>query len=66
MLNKIARHVQAAGATVLRGGVFKPRTSPYSFQGHGEPALKWMRACGDDWQYFDMLVGGLVSNAVIS
>src|SRR5437763_12416854 len=48
MLNKIARHVQAAGATVLRGGVFKPRTSPYSFQGHGEPALKWMRACGDD------------------
>jgi 3-deoxy-7-phosphoheptulonate synthase len=48
MLNRIARHVQAAGATVLRGGVFKPRTSPYSFQGHGEPALKWMRACGDD------------------
>jgi len=48
MLNKIARHVQAAGATVLRGGVFKPRTSPYSFQGHGEPALKWMRACGDE------------------
>jgi 3-deoxy-7-phosphoheptulonate synthase len=48
MLNKIARHVQAGGATVLRGGVFKPRTSPYSFQGHGEPALKWMRACGDE------------------
>ena len=48
MLNRIARHVQAAGATVLRGGVFKPRTSPYSFQGHGEPALKWMRACGDE------------------
>jgi len=48
MLNKIARHVRDAGATVLRGGVFKPRTSPYSFQGHGEPALKWMRACGDE------------------
>jgi 3-deoxy-7-phosphoheptulonate synthase len=48
MLNKIARHVREGGATVLRGGVFKPRTSPYSFQGHGEPALKWMRACGDE------------------
>lgn len=48
MLNKIARHVRAGGATVLRGGVFKPRTSPYSFQGHGEPALKWMRGCGDE------------------
>src|SRR5206468_4418697 len=48
MLNKIARHVRDGGATVLRGGGFKPRTSPYSFQGHGEPALRWMRACGDE------------------
>ncbi len=48
MLNTIARHVRAGGATVLRGGAFKPRTSPYSFQGHGETALKWMRACGDE------------------
>src|SRR5438874_6118044 len=48
MLNTIARHVRDAGATVLRGGAFKPRTSPYSFQGHGEEALKWMRACGDE------------------
>jgi 3-deoxy-7-phosphoheptulonate synthase len=48
MLNRIAREVRAAGATVLRGGVYKPRTSPYSFQGHGEPALKWMRECGDE------------------
>jgi 3-deoxy-7-phosphoheptulonate synthase len=48
MLNRIARHVRDGGATVLRGGVFKPRTSPYSFQGHGEPALKWMRATGDE------------------
>src|SRR5205823_8845150 len=44
----IARHVRDAGATVLRGGAFKPRTSPYSFQGHGEEALRWMRACGDE------------------
>jgi 3-deoxy-7-phosphoheptulonate synthase len=48
MLNKIARLVRAGGATILRGGAFKPRTSPYSFQGHGEQALKWMRACGDE------------------
>src|SRR4051794_29386148 len=48
MLYKIARHVQGAGATILRGGVYKPRTSPYSFQGLGLQALKWMRACGDE------------------
>ena len=47
MLNTIARHVRDGGATILRGGAFKPRTSPYSFQGHGEEALKWMRDCGD-------------------
>ncbi|MCA9883523.1 MAG: 3-deoxy-7-phosphoheptulonate synthase [Anaerolineae bacterium] len=34
--------VKEAGATALRGGAFKPRTSPYSFQGHGEQGLKWM------------------------
>jgi 3-deoxy-7-phosphoheptulonate synthase len=48
MLSKIARQVRAGGATILRGGAFKPRTSPYSFQGHGEEALKWMRDCGDE------------------
>ncbi len=37
-----ARAVKAAGAHVLRGGVWKPRTSPYSFQGHGERALAWL------------------------
>ena len=36
----------SAGATVLRGGAYKPRTSPYSFQGHGEDALKWLRDAG--------------------
>lgn len=39
MLLEIARSVQAAGAVLLRGGAFKPRTSPYSFQGLGELAL---------------------------
>jgi 3-deoxy-7-phosphoheptulonate synthase len=48
MLWTIARQVRQYGATVLRGGAFKPRTSPYSFQGLGEEALKWMRACGDE------------------
>lgn len=36
----VARSVKKSGAALLRGGAFKPRTSPYSFQGHGEPALK--------------------------
>jgi 3-deoxy-7-phosphoheptulonate synthase len=48
MLYKIARHVRDGGATILRGGVYKPRTSPYSFQGLGVQALKWMRTCGDE------------------
>ena len=34
--------VKEAGATALRGGAFKPRTSPYSFQGHGEEGLQWL------------------------
>jgi 3-deoxy-7-phosphoheptulonate synthase len=38
----IAGRVKAAGATVLRGGAFKPRTSPYSFQGLGEEGLKYL------------------------
>jgi 3-deoxy-7-phosphoheptulonate synthase len=47
-LGAVARSVQSSGARVLRGGAFKPRTSPYSFQGHGEEALKWMREAGDE------------------
>ncbi len=35
-----ARAVKAAGAHMLRGGAFKPRTSPYAFRGHGEKGLK--------------------------
>ena len=44
----VARSVAASGARILRGGAFKPRTSPYSFQGYGEEALKWMRAAADE------------------
>lgn len=42
LLISIAKKVKSAGATVLRGGAFKPRTSPYSFQGLGEEGLKYL------------------------
>src|SRR5216110_2290207 len=42
-----AEAVAKVGARVLRGGAFKPRSSPYSFQGHGEEALKLLREAGD-------------------
>jgi 3-deoxy-7-phosphoheptulonate synthase len=47
LLHEIAGHVKAAGANILRGGAFKPRTSPYSFQGLGEEGLKILRDVGD-------------------
>ena len=43
MLFETARAVEKAGAQVLRGGAFKPRSSPYSFQGLGEEGLKLLR-----------------------
>jgi 3-deoxy-7-phosphoheptulonate synthase len=46
----IAKAVSEAGAKVLRGGAFKPRTSPYSFQGMGEDGLKLMRAAADEYK----------------
>jgi len=42
VLLKTAKAVKKAGATVLRGGAYKPRTSPYSFQGLGEKGLKML------------------------
>lgn len=45
-LLKIAQEVKKAGATFLRGGAFKPRTSPYSFQGLGEEGLKFLAEAG--------------------
>ncbi|HTL46616.1 MAG TPA: 3-deoxy-7-phosphoheptulonate synthase [Verrucomicrobiae bacterium] len=41
---KLARLMKKSGATVLRGGAFKPRTSPYDFQGLGEIGLKYLAA----------------------
>ncbi len=43
-----ARAVKAAGATMLRGGAFKPRTSPYVFQGLGLEGLKLLRGASDE------------------
>ncbi|HEA46804.1 MAG TPA: 3-deoxy-7-phosphoheptulonate synthase [bacterium] len=44
LLISIAKKVKAAGATILRGGAFKPRTSPYSFQGLGKKGLEYLKA----------------------
>jgi len=48
MLLKIAKSVKKAGATMLRGGAFKPRTSPYAFQGLGEEGLKYLHQAGKE------------------
>src|SRR5205807_6440304 len=45
-----AEAVAKAGAKGLRGGAFKPRSSPYSFQGHGEEALKLLREAGEKFK----------------
>jgi 3-deoxy-7-phosphoheptulonate synthase len=45
----IAEMVSKAGARVLRGGAFKPRSSPYAFQGMGEEGLKIMREAADEF-----------------
>jgi 3-deoxy-7-phosphoheptulonate synthase len=45
-----AKAVKAAGATVLRGGAFKPRTSPYQFRGLGENGLKMLAQAGKETQ----------------
>jgi len=45
-----AQAVKAAGATVLRGGAFKPRTSPYQFRGLGESGLKLLAQAGKETQ----------------
>ena len=62
----IARHVKSAGAHIFRGGAFKPRTSPYSFQGLGEEGLKILAEVREttglpvvtevmDFEHFDMV-----------
>ena len=46
-MEAIAAAVKAAGANIFRGGAYKPRTSPYAFQGLGEEGLKILREAGD-------------------
>lgn len=47
-LLSVAEKVKAAGANILRGGAFKPRTSPYDFQGMGEEGLKILKDVGKE------------------
>src|SRR3989338_430891 len=51
-LLSVAKKVKALGATVLRGGAFKPRTSPYDFQGLGEEGLKILQRVGKETGLF--------------
>ena len=46
-IHTIAQRVAKSGARILRGGAYKPRSSPYSFQGHGEKALGMLREAAD-------------------
>lgn len=48
-IRRIASRLAPLGVRLLRGGAFKPRTSPYAFQGVGEQALGWLRAAADEF-----------------
>jgi len=50
LLFTTAELLKKNGAQVIRGGAFKPRTSPYSFQGLGEEGLKYLREAGDKYK----------------
>ena len=49
-MDTVARYVKAGGANILRGGAFKPRTSPYAFQGMGEDGLKILKEVGEKYE----------------
>jgi len=46
-VHDLAARLAPLGVKFLRGGAYKPRSSPYAFQGHGEPALRWLREAAD-------------------
>src|SRR5438067_9893364 len=50
VMDTVAKYVKAGGANILRGGAFKPRTSPYAFQGMGEEGLKILRDVGQKYE----------------
>ncbi len=47
-VGELARRLARQGVRFLRGGAFKPRSSPYAFRGHGEVALGWLRRAADE------------------
>ncbi|MBL1214792.1 MAG: 3-deoxy-7-phosphoheptulonate synthase [Ignavibacteriae bacterium] len=49
---RLAKVVAESGSKILRGGAFKPRSSPYSFQGLGEEGLKFLRGAADENELF--------------
>ena len=51
-INAVAEAVSKAGAKIMRAGAFKPRTSPYAFQGLGEKGLQMMRRAADKYNLF--------------
>src|SRR5262249_8613174 len=51
-IHAVAESVAKAGAKILRAGAFKPRTSPYAFQGLGEKGLEMMREAADKFGLF--------------
>jgi 3-deoxy-7-phosphoheptulonate synthase len=59
----IAELVKKSGAKILRGGAFKPRSSPYSFQGMGEDGLKFLRKAAD--QFGLLVVTEVLENSMI-
>ncbi len=59
----IAAFVAKCGAQFLRGGAFKPRTSPYSFQGLGEEGLRWLRQAAD--QHGLLVVSEIIDASLI-
>jgi len=48
-LRAVAKKIKGAGALILRGGAFKPRTSPYAFQGLGEEGLKILKSVSEEF-----------------
>lgn len=59
----IAELVKKSGAKILRGGAFKPRSSPYSFQGLGEEGLKFLRNAADEFSL--LVVTEVLENSMI-
>jgi 3-deoxy-7-phosphoheptulonate synthase len=53
-INAVAEAVSKTGARILRAGAFKPRTSPYAFQGMGEKGLQLIREAADKFKLFDV------------